>query len=81
MKRLSPDDERGRLLGTANGVSFSFLLLASILYWIIRPWFGTALGEQHPEKIFLISAVLMVVGSAFFTWRMKARGFAFDKVE
>ena len=81
LQRLSPDDERGRLLGTANGVSFSFLLLASILYWIIRPCFGTTAGEQHPEKIFLISAVLMVAGTAFFAWRMKARGFSFVKVD
>ena len=81
LQRLSPDDERGRLLGTANGVSFSFLLLASMLYTVIRPCFGTTAGEQHPEKIFLISAVLMVVGTAFFTWRMKARGFSFGKVD
>ena len=81
LQRLSPDDERGRLLGTANGVSFSFLLLASILYWIIRPCFGTTAGQQHPERIFVISAVLMVVGTAFFTWRMKARGFSFVKVD
>ena len=81
LQRLSPDDERGRLLGTANGISFSFLLLASILYWIIRPYFGTAAGQQHPEKIFLISAVLMVAGTAFFTWRMKAHGFSFVKVD
>lgn len=81
LQRLSPDDERGRLLGTANGVSFSFLLLASILYWIIRPCFGTIAGEQHPEKIFLVSAVLMVAGTAFFGWRMKARGFSFVKVD
>ncbi len=81
LQKLSPDDERGRLLGTANGVSFSFLLLSSILYWIIRPWFGTSGDQQYPEKIFLISAVLMVVGSVFFIWRMKARGFSFGKVD
>ena len=81
LQKLAPDDERGRLLGTANGVSFSFLLLSSILYWIIRPLFGTTEGQQHPEKIFLISAVLMILGTAFFTWRMKARGFSFAKLD
>ncbi len=81
LQRLSPDDERGRFLGTANGVSFTFLLLASMTYWIIRPAFGTSPTEQHPEKIFLLSAVLMVVGATFFLWRIKASGFSFAKVE
>ena len=80
LQRLSPDDERGRFLGTANGVSFTFLTLASLLYWIMRPAFGTTAGQQHPEKIFLVSAVLMVVGATFFLWRMKARGFSFNEV-
>ena len=81
LQRLSPDDERGRFLGTANGISFSFLMLASMLYWIIRPGFGTSAGQQHPERIFLVSSVLMAVGAAFFLWRMKARGFSFTKVD
>lgn len=81
LQRLSPDDERGRFLGTANAVSFTFLMLASMLYWIIRPYFGTGPGPQHPEKIFLISSVLMGVGATFFLWRIKARGFSFTKVD
>ncbi len=81
LQRLSPDKERGRLLGTANGVSFTFLTLASILYWVIRPLFGTTPGHQHPERIFLISAVLMVTGVSFFLWRMRARGFSFQTVD
>lgn len=81
LQRLSPDDERGRLLGTANGISFAFLLLSSVLYWIIRPAFGAGEGEQHPEKIFLLSAALMVLGVAFFYWRLKVRGFSFQKVD
>ena len=81
LQRLSPDDERGRLLGTANGLSFTFLTLSSLVYWIIRPAFGTSEGEQHPEKIFLISSVLMIVGAFFFFWRMKRRGFSFQKVD
>ncbi|MBN2476140.1 MAG: MFS transporter [Pirellulales bacterium] len=80
LQRLSPDDERGRLLGTANGVSFTFLMLASILYWVIRPAFGTVAEQQHPEKIFFVCAVLMVAGATFFLWRMKARGFSFARV-
>ena len=80
LQRLSPGDERGRFLGTANGVSFTFLTLASLLYWIIRPAFRTAAGDQYPEKIFLFSAFLMVAGAAFFLWRMKARGLSLGKV-
>jgi len=75
LQRLSPGDERGRFLGTANCISFSFLLLASLLYSIIR-WFGIS-----PERIFLISAALMAVGVAFFSWRLKARGFTLADVE
>ena len=79
LQRLSPGDERGRFLGTANCISFAFLLLASLLFWIISEFskfFGT-----NPERIFLISAALMAVGVAFFSWRLKARGFTLADVE
>jgi acyl-[acyl-carrier-protein]-phospholipid O-acyltransferase/long-chain-fatty-acid--[acyl-carrier-protein] ligase len=81
LQRLAPDDERGRLLGTANGISFTFLMLSSVLYWVIRPLFGTGEVDQHPEKIFLLSAFLMIVGAMFFFWRLRVRGFSFDKVD
>ena len=57
LQKLSPDDERGRFLGTANGVSFAFLAVASLLYWLIRPLFA------EPQKIFLVSAGLMLLGT------------------
>jgi acyl-[acyl-carrier-protein]-phospholipid O-acyltransferase/long-chain-fatty-acid--[acyl-carrier-protein] ligase len=81
LQRLSPDAERGRFLGTANGISFAFLTLASLLYWAIRPAFGVQPGQQHPEKIFIISSLLMILGVAFFLWRLRARGFTFAKVD
>ena len=81
LQRLSPGDERGRILGTANGISFAFLMLASLLYWIIRPGFGTEEGQEHPERMFLVSAALMAVGVAFFSWRLKARGYSLADVE
>ena len=81
LQRLSPDGERGRFLGTANGISFSFLTLASLLYWIIRPAFGVDTGQQHPEKIFIISSLLMILGSAFFIWRLRRRGFSFARLD
>jgi MFS family permease len=81
LQRLSPDDERGRFLGTANCISFGFLLLASLLYWIIRPAFGESPDPEHPEKIFLVCSAMMIGGATFFIWRMKARGLSFDKLE
>jgi acyl-[acyl-carrier-protein]-phospholipid O-acyltransferase/long-chain-fatty-acid--[acyl-carrier-protein] ligase len=80
LQRLSPADERGRFLGVANGVSFTFLTFSAGLYWLIRPAFGTG-DAQHPEKIFLLSAGLMIVGAAFFLWRLRVRGFSFDRME
>ncbi len=47
LQKLSPDDERGRFLGTANAVSFTFLTVAALLYWAIRPAFG-----NEPQNIF-----------------------------
>lgn len=69
LQKLSPDDERGRFLGTANGVSFTFLTVAAVLYWVIRPAFGEA-----PQRIFLISAALMAAGAAFFLWKLRGTG-------
>ncbi|MHC5024226.1 MAG: MFS transporter [Planctomycetota bacterium] len=66
LQKLAPDDERGRFLGTANGLSFSFLAIASIVYWIIRPWFGSA-----PQHIFLVSAALMVIGAGVFLFLLR----------
>ncbi len=66
LQKLSPDDERGRFLGTANAISFSFLAVASLLYWIIKPLFIGA-----PQRIFLVSAALMLVGAAFFFVKLR----------
>ncbi len=70
LQRYSPDDERGRFLGTANAVSFTFLSVAGLLYWLIRPAFGS-----QPQKIFLICAVLMLGGAAFFLIRLRHTAF------
>src|SRR5690606_2359914 len=61
LQKLPPESERGRFLGTANAISFSFLALSSLIYWIIKPWFGS-----KPDNIFMVCAVLMIIGSAFF---------------
>lgn len=69
LQKLSPDDERGRFLGTANAVSFTFLTIAALLYWAIRPAFG-----DKPQHIFFVSSVLMALGTAFFLWRLRGSG-------
>ncbi len=66
LQHLSPGDERGRFLGTANGISFAFLSIASLLYWVIRPVFG-----GRPQLVFLVCAALMAGGSAFFLARLR----------
>ena len=72
LQQLSPDDERGRFLGTANGISFGFLSVASLLYWVIRPAFGNEVdGNNEPQRIFLVCAALMIGGSAFFLFRLR----------
>ena len=76
LQKLSPDDERGRFLGTANGVSFTFLSIASGLYWLIKPAFVT-----QPQRIFLISALLMAVGSGAFLHYMRKTGLRFGRTD
>lgn len=81
LQRLTPDHELGRYLGTANGLSFAFIFLSALLYQIIRPSFNSSDGSEHPDKMFVVCAVLTVVGVIFFVWRVRARGFSLDKVE
>ncbi|MCD0458449.1 MFS transporter [Roseiconus lacunae] len=69
LQKLSPDDERGQFLGTANAVSFAFMTIAGVMYPLMRPGFGDA-----PQKIFYLCSVLMLVGAAFFTWRLRGTG-------
>jgi len=69
LQKLSPDNERGRFLGTANAVSFAFLTVAALLYWVIRPAFG-----NQPQNIFYLSAFLMAAGAAFFLWQLRGTG-------
>ncbi len=69
LQKLSPDDERGRFLGTANAVSFTFLTIAALLYWAVRPAFG-----DQPQNIFYLSSLLMALGAAFFLWKLRGTG-------
>ncbi|MGB2987078.1 MAG: MFS transporter [Phycisphaerae bacterium] len=74
LQKLSPDDERGRFLGTANSISFGFLTVASLLFWGMRRGFETF--NENPQRIFLVCAGLMVTGSVFFLCRVGGGIFA-----
>ncbi len=80
LQKLSPDEERGRFLGTANAISFGFLSVASAIYWVIRPLFdasGTPASvdaRDRPEAIFLVSATLMILGTGFFVIKLRRSG-------
>ena len=74
LQAMSPDDERGRFLGTANACSFAFLTIAALLYWAIRPQFG-----KEPQNIFYVSALLMAAGAAFFLWKLRGTGLLIGK--
>ncbi len=75
LQRLTPDDELGRYLGTANGLSWTFLFLAAVFYQVLRPRF------EFANQLFIVSGLLMFLGVVFFVWRVKARGFPLSKVE
>jgi acyl-[acyl-carrier-protein]-phospholipid O-acyltransferase/long-chain-fatty-acid--[acyl-carrier-protein] ligase len=61
---LSPEDARGRFLGTANAVSFAFMSVAAALYWMVAPLF-----EQWPWRFFLLPATVAAIA---FVWSMVA---------
>lgn len=73
LQKLSPENERGRFLGTANGVSFAFMTLSAVFYYLVRPLF-----ENAPQNIFLVCSGLMAVGAGFFLWQL--RGTRLDAV-
>lgn len=78
LQRLTPEDELGRYLGTANGLSFTFILLASLLYSLLLNF---VFPHDQAQRTFLVCAILMAIGLPFFIWRVKARGFSFDRFE
>jgi MFS family permease len=79
LQHLSPVDERGRFLGAANGISFIFLALGSLLYFAIRPLFGPADGGE-PQRIFLVSGLLMFVAAVFFLFTLRRAFFGANAV-
>jgi acyl-[acyl-carrier-protein]-phospholipid O-acyltransferase/long-chain-fatty-acid--[acyl-carrier-protein] ligase len=58
MQILPQPNHRGRVLASCNALSFLFMGIASLLYWITRPLFG-----DHPQWIFVACGF-----TAFFAW-------------
>ncbi len=76
LQRLSPDSERGRFLGTANAISFAFLSAAFGIFALIRPAFG-----DSPQRIFLVSGALMILGTVYFMLRLRRSVFAVGNLD
>ena len=66
LQHLSPNDERGRFLATANALSFVFVSLGSIVFWIASSQLGMA-----PNRIYLIAAGIAGIGSAIGIIRLR----------
>jgi len=58
MQMLPKPDHRGRVLATSNAMSFLFMAVGSLLYWVTRPLFG-----DSPHYIFLACG-----GIGIFAW-------------
>jgi acyl-[acyl-carrier-protein]-phospholipid O-acyltransferase/long-chain-fatty-acid--[acyl-carrier-protein] ligase len=66
LQHLSPDDERGRFLGTANALSFVASSLGSLIFLLARSKLGMA--SNH---VFLICAGLAILGSGILIWKLR----------
>jgi MFS family permease len=66
LQKLAPDDERGRFLGTANAISFVFSSTGAVIYWLAANRLGLA-----PNRVFLVCAVLAVVGTGWAMLRLR----------
>ena len=68
LQKLSPADERGRFLGTANAMSFLAFMLGAVVAWA-----ATGVGGLPHNRVFLVVAALSLVGTAFLIWRMRRK--------
>lgn len=66
LQKLSPDDERGRFLGTANAMSFLASSLGAGLYWGLSGPMGLA-----ANRAFLACGALAILGTAVGTMQLR----------
>ena len=66
LQHLSPDDERGRFLGTANAMAFVAMTIGTLI-------FHSARSTIHlpSNRIFLICGGLSVIGTGILLWSMR----------
>ena len=58
MQRLSSDQQRGQMLGTANALSFVFSSVGSVVFWLAKSPLG-----MTPNRIHLICGGLALLGT------------------
>ena len=61
IQKLAPSDERGRFIGTANGISFTAIGLGSVVYILAERLLGLQPTESY--RLFLVVGVLAAIGS------------------
>lgn len=66
LQKLSPDDERGRFLGTANALSFCFSSAGAVAYWI-----AANRCNIPANRIFLVCGALALLGTGYALWRLR----------
>ncbi|MDB4695366.1 MFS transporter [Akkermansiaceae bacterium] len=67
LQHLSPPDERGRFLGTANALSFVFSSIGALLVRLFRNDMGIP-----ANKVFLAIGALAILGSGVLLWKIRA---------
>jgi acyl-[acyl-carrier-protein]-phospholipid O-acyltransferase/long-chain-fatty-acid--[acyl-carrier-protein] ligase len=66
LQYLSPLDERGRFLGTANAMSFVASTVGTLIFLMSRRTFSL-----DANRIFLVCAGLSIVGTGVLMWQMR----------
>ncbi len=65
LQKLSPEKERGRFLGAANGLSFCFSTLGGLIYW-----FCVGAVGLPANRVFIVCGGLALGGTGILLWRM-----------
>lgn len=63
IQRLAPEGDRGRFIGTANAISFVFLLAGSLLFILVSKIF------TKTEHVFFVSCGLLAAALVLLVWR------------
>ena len=66
LQHLSPADERGRFLGTANALSFVFMTIGAIILIVLGQFL-----PMDANKVFLPIGGLAFVGTGVLLWRIR----------